>query len=127
MRDFLCRFSARSELQPRLQSAHTQYDEVAIVDASSRESFSLTDQQKMNAPVARMNEEAAGLGANGLLLEGLEIRRPAASVRSHISRCGLRGKFSSRSPAALLICAARISLDSSMGRKPHIVRERDHY
>jgi hypothetical protein len=47
------------------------YEEVAIVDASSRESFAVTDQQKMNRVIARMKEEAAGLGANGLLLEGV--------------------------------------------------------
>ena len=48
-----------------------QYEEVAIVDASSRESFAFTDQQKMNRVIDRLKEEAAGLGANGLLLEGV--------------------------------------------------------
>jgi hypothetical protein len=48
-----------------------QYEEVAIVDASSKESFAFTDQQKMNRVIDRLKEEAAGLGANGLLLEGV--------------------------------------------------------
>jgi hypothetical protein len=48
-----------------------RYEEVAIVDASSKESFAFTDQQKMNTVIGRLKEEAAGLGANGLLLEGL--------------------------------------------------------
>jgi hypothetical protein len=49
-----------------------QYEEVAIVDASSRGgSPTFTDQQKMNKVIARLKEEAAGLGANGILLEGV--------------------------------------------------------
>jgi hypothetical protein len=48
-----------------------RYEEVAIVDASSKESFAFSDQQKMNKVIYRMKEEAAGLGANGLLLEGV--------------------------------------------------------
>lgn len=48
-----------------------RYEEVAIVDASSRESLAFTDQQKMNRVIERLKEEAAGLGANGVLLEGV--------------------------------------------------------
>ena len=48
-----------------------RYEEVAIVDATSRDSFAFTDQQKMNRVIDRMKAEAAGLGANGLLLEGV--------------------------------------------------------
>ena len=48
-----------------------RYEEVAIVDASSRESLAFTDQQKMDRVIERLKEEAAGLGANGILLEGV--------------------------------------------------------
>jgi hypothetical protein len=48
-----------------------RYEEVAIIDASSRESLAFTDQQKMDRVIERLKEEAAGLGANGILLEGV--------------------------------------------------------
>jgi hypothetical protein len=47
-----------------------KYDEIAIVDASSKNSGAFTDQQKINKAIARLKEEAASLGANGVLLEG---------------------------------------------------------
>jgi hypothetical protein len=48
-----------------------KYEEVAIIDASSRGGApSFTDQQKMNKTIARLKAEAANLGANGVLLEG---------------------------------------------------------
>ena len=47
-----------------------RYEEVAIIDASSRGSPAFTDQQKMNKAIARLKDEAAQLGANGILLEG---------------------------------------------------------
>jgi hypothetical protein len=50
--------------------APAKYEEIAIVDASSRGFPAFTDQQKMNKAMARLKEEAASLGANGVLLEG---------------------------------------------------------
>jgi hypothetical protein len=47
-----------------------KYEEVAIIDASSRGSPAFTDQQKMNKAIARLKDQAAKLGANGILLEG---------------------------------------------------------
>ena len=47
-----------------------KYEEIAIIDASSRGSPAFTDQQKMNKAIARLKDEAAKLGANGILLEG---------------------------------------------------------
>jgi hypothetical protein len=49
-----------------------KYEEVAVVDASSRQSFSHGDQAKTDKVIARLKEEAAKLGANGLLLQGVE-------------------------------------------------------
>jgi len=57
------------------------YEEIAIVDASSRGGFSFTDQQKMNKVIGRLKDEAAGLGANGVLLEGVGEQQ-AGSVGS---------------------------------------------
>ena len=47
-----------------------KYEEVAILDASSRGSFAITDQGKMDKAITRLKEEAAKLGANGILLQG---------------------------------------------------------
>src|SRR6202163_5080227 len=43
-----------------------KYEEIAIIDASSRRSIVITDQQKMNKVIARLKEEAARVGANGI-------------------------------------------------------------
>jgi hypothetical protein len=48
-----------------------KYEEIAIIDASSRGSAAFTDQQKMNKAIARLKEQAASVGANGILLEGV--------------------------------------------------------
>jgi hypothetical protein len=40
-------------------------------DSRARESLAFTDQQKMDRVIERLKEEAAGLGANGILLEGV--------------------------------------------------------
>ena len=45
------------------------YEEIAVIDASSRSSFAFGDQKKMDAVVQRMKKEAAALGANGVLLQ----------------------------------------------------------
>ncbi len=50
--------------------APSQYEEIAVVDASSKGSFAFTQQQKTNRAVDRLKEEAASLGANGILFEG---------------------------------------------------------
>ena len=48
----------------------TKYEEIAIIDASSRGSFAIGDQAKIDTVVARLKEQAAQLGANGVLLQG---------------------------------------------------------
>lgn len=45
------------------------YEEIAVIDASSRSSLAFGDQKKMDAVVRRMKKEAAALGANGVLLQ----------------------------------------------------------
>jgi hypothetical protein len=46
-----------------------KYEEIAVIDASSRSSFSFGDQKKMDAVIERLKKEAASLGANGVLLQ----------------------------------------------------------
>jgi len=47
------------------------YEEIARIDTSSQGSFSFTAQGKTDAVIRRLKEEAAKLGANGVLLEGI--------------------------------------------------------
>ncbi len=47
-----------------------KYQEIAVLESSSRNSWSFTDQGKLDAVVRRLKEEAAKLGANGVLLQG---------------------------------------------------------
>ena len=50
--------------------APKKYEEVALLEASSKASFSISDQGKMNVVIERLKAEAAKLGANGILLQG---------------------------------------------------------
>jgi hypothetical protein len=47
-----------------------KFEEVALLESSSQASFAFTDQGKMDVVIERMKEEAARLGANGILLNG---------------------------------------------------------
>lgn len=47
-----------------------QYEEIAIIDATSRSSFAFGEQNKMDAVISRLKKAAASLGANGVLLQG---------------------------------------------------------
>jgi len=49
-----------------------QYEEIATLDATSQGSFAVTSQQNMDKAVSRLKEEAAKLGANGVLLQGVQ-------------------------------------------------------
>lgn len=48
-----------------------RYEEIALLDTSSKNSFSFTAQGKTNAVMERLKGEAAKLGANGILLSGV--------------------------------------------------------
>ena len=50
-------------------TAPPNYEEIAVIDATSRSSFSFGDQKKMDAVIARLKKEAASVGANGVLLQ----------------------------------------------------------
>ncbi len=47
------------------------YEEIALLDASSQSSFAIGDQMKVDVVIRRLKEEAAALGANGILLQGV--------------------------------------------------------
>ena len=46
-----------------------KFEEVALLDASSKSSWAISDQGKMDVVVRRLREEAAKLGANGVLIQ----------------------------------------------------------
>ena len=68
--------TARPPISPESVRVYLQppekYEEIATIDASSQGSFAVTGQQNMDKAIARMKEEAAKLGANGVLLQGVQ-------------------------------------------------------
>jgi hypothetical protein len=67
---------ARPPISPEQVVIYTRppempYEEIARIDTSSQGSFSFTAQGKTDAVIRRLKEEAAKLGANGVLLEGI--------------------------------------------------------
>lgn len=47
------------------------YEEVAILDSTSNHSFTITAQGKTDKVIWRLKKQAASLGANGVLLQGM--------------------------------------------------------
>ncbi len=62
------------QVQIYLHPPASRYEEVALLDSSSKHSFSFTAQGKTNAVITRLKEEAAKLGANGIMLNGVSDR-----------------------------------------------------
>jgi len=67
-----------------------KYLEIAVLESSSRNSWSFTDQAKLDAVVMRLKEEAAKLGANGVLLQGTANQRSGA-IGTGIGTGGMAG------------------------------------
>src|ERR1700722_581935 len=59
------------QVQLYLHPPAGKYEEVALLDSNSKHSFSFTAQGKTNAVIDRLRAEAAKLGANGILLNGV--------------------------------------------------------
>lgn len=47
-----------------------KFEEIALLEASSKGSMAVSQQGKMNKAIERLKEEAAQLGANGVLIQG---------------------------------------------------------
>lgn len=73
-----------------LQPPAVPYERIAILETSSRESLAFTAQGKTDAVIARLKAEAAKLGANGVLLQGL-ADRPGGSVGVGIGNTSYSG------------------------------------
>lgn len=48
------------------------YEKVAVLESNNNASFAFTSQQKTNKVIERLRAEAAALGANGILLQGVK-------------------------------------------------------
>lgn len=48
-----------------------RYEQIAVIDAVSSQSFAVSSQQKTDKVIVRLKEEAAKLGANGIILQGI--------------------------------------------------------
>jgi hypothetical protein len=59
-----------SEVHVYLQPP-AQYQQIALLQTSSRAAFAISAQAKTDKVVARLKQEAASLGANGIVLQGL--------------------------------------------------------
>lgn len=70
---------APDKVQIYLQPPPTHFEEVAQLSTSSQGSFAFTAQGKSDAVIKRLKEEAAKLGANGVILQGMGDQ-PAGSV-----------------------------------------------
>jgi hypothetical protein len=72
----------RPPISPDLVKVYTQppakYEQIATIDASSSGSMALTSQQNMDKAIERMKAEAAKLGANGILLQGVQDQQSGA-------------------------------------------------
>lgn len=56
-------------------SAPANAEQIAVIEASSRDSAAGTDQAQIDAVIALMKAEAAKLGANGIVLQRTETKR----------------------------------------------------
>jgi hypothetical protein len=54
-----------------LRPPASKYEEIAMVDTSSRGGFAFSAQGKTDVVIDRLRAEAAKLGANGILLQGM--------------------------------------------------------
>ena len=65
-------------VQLYLEPPSRHYEQIAVLHSSSRRSWSFTAQSKADVVVRRLKEEAASLGANGVLLQDIADRSGAA-------------------------------------------------
>jgi hypothetical protein len=67
-----------------LEPPTARYQEIANLSASSRGSFTVTTHGKIDKVIERLKKEAARLGANGILLHGVDSRS-AGSLGAGVS------------------------------------------
>lgn len=67
-----------------------KYEEIALIETSSKNGFGFTAQGKTDLVIRRLKEEAAKLGANGVLLEGIGDE-PGGSVSTGFGQASVAG------------------------------------
>jgi hypothetical protein len=67
-----------------LEPPKARYQQIANLTASSRGSFAVTTHAKIDKVIERLKKEAAHLGANGVLLHGVDSRS-AGSLGAGVS------------------------------------------
>lgn len=77
--------AARPAIAPDQVKVYTaappgRYEQIAVIDAISSQSFAVTSQQKSDKVIARLKEEAAKLGANGIILQGIASESSGGGV-----------------------------------------------
>ena len=68
----------------------TKYEEIAMLDTSSKGGFGFTAQGKTDIVINRLKEEAAKLGANGVLIQGVGDQ-PGGSVSTGFGQANAYG------------------------------------
>ena len=85
---------ARPPIAPEQVQVYTQMppnaQQIASIDASSRGSLALTSQQNTDKAIARLKAEAAKLGANGIVLQGMENVR-SGSIGTGLGNTSFNG------------------------------------
>ncbi|HMK86793.1 MAG TPA: hypothetical protein VK437_12620 [Steroidobacteraceae bacterium] len=59
------------KVQLFLEQPARKFEQIALINASSKHSFALTAQGKAEVVIRRLKQAAAKLGANGVLLQGI--------------------------------------------------------
>ena len=70
----------------------TKYEEIAVIDTSSKGGFGITAQGKTDVVIRRLKEEAAKLGANGVLLQGVRSES-GGSVSTGLGQGSFSGNY----------------------------------
>lgn len=76
--------NARPAIQPSAVKIYLEppkaYERIALLEASSKASMAVTDQGKTDKMITRLKEEAARLGANGVLLTATGNKQESGAV-----------------------------------------------
>ncbi len=79
-------------VQLYLEPPARRYEQIAVLHSSSRRSWRFGSEAKADVVVRRLMEEAASLGANGVLLRAIDYREGASiDTRIGTSTMGPRG------------------------------------
>jgi hypothetical protein len=82
---------APQSVQLYLEPPAREYEQIAILHASSRRSWTFDSQSKADIVIARLKAEAASLGANGVMLREI-TDQPGTEVDSRIGTSTMSGR-----------------------------------